>query len=132
MVKLYWNKGLQFIALDKETHKIVVDTNKESGGFEEGFTPIELLLVALAGCMSMDIVSILSKKGGKIEKFEVTIEGERNSEHPRRLKKIILNFRCVGDYKKEDLMRSFELSRDKYCSVLSTLKNPPDVEYQFK
>lgn len=123
------NKGLQFIAEDEHNHKIVLDSNKNVGGFDEGFHPADLLPVALAGCMGMDIVAILKKKGGKIDKFEVTVEGERAKEHPKKYEKIILKFKCEGDYRQKDLLRSFELSRDKYCSVSATLRSNPELEF---
>ena len=129
MIILNWIKGLQFEARDEQNHKIIVDAAKESGGFDEGITPLNLLLVSLAGCMAMDIVAILQKKGGKINNFKTILKGDRILEHPKRYKKIVYEIKCEGDYKKEDLLRAFELSRDKYCSVLATLKNPPEIEF---
>ena len=129
MVKLSLTKGLQFIAQDRFNHKIVVDTYKEFGGFDEGFLPIELLLVSLAGCMGMDIVGILRKKGGKINKFEITVEGKRAQQHPKKYEKITLKILCEGDYKQEDFVRSFELSRDKYCSAFATLNTVPEIAF---
>jgi putative redox protein len=129
MVKLVWKKGLQFVAKDDKAHEIIVDTELKNGGFEQGFAPMDLLLVSLAGCMSMDIVAILSKKGGKITSFTAELDGIRSEEHPKYYKKIIVRFNCQGDYKKEDLLRSFELSREKYCSVSATLRESPEIEY---
>jgi putative redox protein len=122
-------KGLQFIAQDETGHKIVVDTEKEKGGFDEGIIPLRLLLISLAGCMAMDIVAIVQKKGGKFTRFEMELEGVQSEKHPKRYTKIIYNFKCEGDFKREDLLRAFELSRDQYCSVLATLTNP--VEFVF-
>jgi putative redox protein len=133
LITLIWNKkGLQFSAIDEQNHNIVVDTDNESGGLNQGFKPMELLLVALAGCMGMDIVAILQKKGGKIDSFKMVLKGEKNPEHPKRYLKIFYEIECKGDYKREDLIRSFELSRDKYCSVLATLKNPPEFYFEIK
>jgi putative redox protein len=129
MVKLTLSKGLQFIAQDNENHSIVVDTLKEYGGFEEGFVPIELLLVSLAGCIGMDIVGILKKKGGKIDAFEIRIDGQRAQEHPKKYEKITIDIKCQGEYKRKDLLRSLELSRDKYCGALATLRSMPEMEF---
>ena len=129
MVKITRNKGLQFAAEDDRGHKITIDTQKEFGGFEEGFKPMELILVALAGCMGMDIVGILQKKGGKIDDFSIEASGVRAEDHPHRYTKITVKIKCEGDYKKEDLQRSFELSRDKYCSVMGTLNDKPEFEF---
>jgi len=128
MVRLTMKKGLQFIAQDEHNHTIIVDTLKDFGGFDEGFHPIELLLVSLGACMGMDMVGILKKKGGKIDAFEITVDGKRASEHPKRYEKITMTFRRTGDYRREDLLRAHELSRDKYCGAYATLQNPPDIE----
>jgi putative redox protein len=122
-------KGLQFIARDETGHKIVVDTEKDKGGFDGGIIPLRLLLISLAGCMAMDIVAIVQKKGGKFTRFEMELEGVQAESHPKRYTKIIYNFKCEGDFKQEDLRRAFELSRDQYCSVLATLQKP--VEFVF-
>ncbi len=129
MITLTWSRGLQFTAEDDHKHRIFVDTHKEMGGLDQGFTPMDLLLVSLVGCMGMDIVSILQKKGGKIDHFRIESEGLRAEEHPHRFTKITVRIRCDGDYKREDLVRSFELSRDKYCSVVGTLQTAPDLEF---
>jgi len=130
MIKLTLNKGLQFIVEDEYNHKIIIDAAQNLGGFDQGFRPMDLLLVAQAGCMGMDIVYILKKKGGKIDKFEILIQGQRTHEHPKRYEKIIVKFICEGDYERKDLLRSFELSRDKYCGVSATLKDCPEFEFE--
>jgi putative redox protein len=128
-VKVTLAKSLQFTAEDDYGHKIVIDTEKRFGGLDEGFRPAELLMVSLAGCMGMDIVSILQKKGGKIDSFVINVEGFRAVDHPHKYNKIKVKIGCDGDYKREDLLRSFELSRDKYCSVVGTLNDKPELEF---
>ncbi len=129
MIRIRWKKGLQFAAQDENGHEIVVDTAISTGGFGQGFSPMDLLLAALAGCMSMDIVAILGKKGARITEFTVDINGIRADNHPKRYEKITAKIACKGEYKHEDFVRSFELSRDKYCSVAATLRNNPVIEY---
>jgi len=128
-ITLQWNKALQFFAMDETGHKVIVDIDREHGGLDEGMTPLRFLLVALAGCMAMDIVTIVQKKGGKIKEYSMELEGIRADDHPRRFVKIINTIRCVGEYKREDLERAFELSRDKYCSALGTIMIPPEFVY---
>jgi putative redox protein len=132
MITLTLNKGLQFIARDELNHEIIVDTNREFGGFDQGIHPIEYLLVALGACMGMDIVGILTKKGGKIDNFVVTVSGQRANEHPKIYEKIVVTIDCQGNYKREDLLRSFELSRDKYCGAYATLKKGSAIEFVIK
>ncbi|MBN2621380.1 OsmC family protein [candidate division WOR-3 bacterium] len=128
-IKLTMVKGLQFTAHDEHGHTMILDTETKIGGFDQGFRPMELLLVSLAGCMSMDIVSIVQKKGGQITSFETTIQGQRAEKHPKRFEKIIVKFICQGNYEREDLLRALELSRDKYCGVSATLRDSPDIEF---
>ncbi len=130
MIKLTLVKGLQFTVEDRYGHKIAIDTDKKYGGFDEGIHPLEFILVSLAGCMAMDIVSILQKKGGRIDKFDVTAEGHKAANHPKRYEKIVLKFNCKGDYTRKDLLRSFELSRDKYCGAYATLRSAPEIEFE--
>jgi putative redox protein len=129
MIRMTWNKGLQFTATDANDHRVTVDTDTEYGGYDQGIRPIEFLLVSLGGCMGMDIVSILQKKGGTIDKFEIVVDGKRAEDHPKRYEKISMKITCEGNYRQEDLMRSLELSRDKYCSAFATLQNPPEIEF---
>ena len=93
MIRLAWSKGLQFEAEDDYRHKIIVDTAREFGGLDQGFRPMDLLLVALTGCMAMDIVAILQKKGGKIESFVMEAAGTSAEEHPHKFTKIRVKIR---------------------------------------
>ena len=129
VMRLSRTQGLQFKAEDEHGHEMIIDTKKEFGGFDQGFRPAELMLVALAGCMGMDVVGILQKKGGKIDRFTIETSGTRAEDHPHKYTKITVRMKCEGDYKREDLLRSFELSRDKYCSVTATLKEKPELKF---
>lgn len=129
MIKLTLAKGLQFRAEDDRSHSMVVDTLMDFGGYDEGFHPIELLLVSLAACMGMDMVGIVRKKGGKIETFEIAVDGKRAAEHPKRYEKITMTFTCKGDFRRADLLRAHELSRDKYCGAYATLQQTPEIEF---
>lgn len=129
MIRMTWNKGLQFTATDDNNHSITVDTDIAYGGFDKGIRPIEFLLVSLGGCMGMDLVSILQKKGGKIDTFEIIVDGQRAEEHPKRYEKVTVKVICKGEYRQEDLQRSLELSRDKYCGAVATLQHPPEIEF---
>ncbi len=131
-VELRWNKGFQFTARDELGHEIALDTKKEVGGTETGFQPIDLTLVSLAGCMAFDIVSILQKKRVDLRSFIAEVKGERYFEHPKRYTKIIVKFKTNKEVDKEAIKQAFEISRDKYCSVLATFKKPPEIEFNLE
>ena len=131
-VSLKWIDGLRFVVNDEADHSFVIDTKKEVGGTETGFQPVDLILVSLAGCMAFDMVSILKKMHADLKHFSVTVEGERASEHPKRYTRVLLKFKTNKEVKETDLLKVFELSRDKYCSVFWTLKTPPEISFAFE
>ncbi|MEO0074582.1 MAG: OsmC family protein [candidate division WOR-3 bacterium] len=131
-VTLKWIDNLRFVVDDEAGHSFIIDTKKEVGGTEMGFQPVDLLLVSLAGCMAFDMVSILKKMRVDLKNFSVTVIGERATEHPKRFIKINLIFKTNSEIADADLQKVFELSRDRYCSVFWTLKNPPEITFSFE
>jgi putative redox protein len=130
--RLIWTKEGKFIAEDEFGHSFVLEAVPPEGKPLGGFKPVSLLLYALAGCMGYDIVSILKKKRANLTAFTVEINGEQHTEHPRRYTRIDCVFRAEGQVEQTDIERSFELSRDKYCSILATLKQAPEVNFRLE
>ncbi|MGB9833426.1 MAG: OsmC family protein [bacterium] len=125
MVK--WVEGLQFVGRDDRGHAFVVDTAPDVGGLNQGVTPGKLLLLALAGCTGMDVISILRKKQQKVSSFEVAVWGEQAPDYPRKFVKIKVEYRVKGkDIDPEAVERAIQLSEEKYCLVRATLM--PQVE----
>jgi putative redox protein len=128
--KLHWVEKFTFVATDSFGHSVVLDTTADQDGDGRGIKPMELLLMALAGCMAMDIVSILKKKRADLKRLTAELEGVRSPTDPKRFTDIKVVFRANREVKIEDLRRSMELSRDKYCSVSATLQVAPKVSYE--
>jgi putative redox protein len=118
---LRWSgEGLRF---DTEGDgAVVID-----GDAKDGPSPMQALLLGLAGCMAIDVVMILQKMRVPLTGMTVRVEGERAPEPPRRFEKIRLVYETTGlPREAEDkLDHAIELSREKYCSVLHTLR--PDT-----
>jgi putative redox protein len=127
--KLNWVEKMKFVATDTRGHSVVLDSTPEHGGDDQGTKPLELLLMALAGCMAMDIVSILKKKRADLKRLVAEVDGDRSPTDPKRFTDIRVRFRANREVRLEDLRRSMELSREKYCSVAATLQNAPKVVY---
>lgn len=125
---LEWIKDLQFAASDDKGHGIVVESRQE--GTPSGFTPMQLMLIAQAGCMAMDVVSILKKKRLDLSGFRVLMEGVRAEEHPRRFTEMSFVFEVQGNVSKKILEEALKLSEDKYCSVSSTIKHGARMNIQ--
>lgn len=122
-VGLRWTgEGLRFIGGAEGGPETVL----ESAG-KDAPSPTQLLLLSLAGCMSIDVVDILRKSRVPLEALEVGVEGDRAPEHPKRFTAVRLVFSLRGVEPEHDakLQRAIDLSREKYCSVLHTLR--PDL-----
>ncbi len=126
-------KGNTFAAKAGSGHWLVMDTKKESEGSEGATTPKELLLMALAGCTSMDVIPILRKKRAPLVSYECNIKGEEAEEHPKIFKEIHIEYVFYGDgIKSEDVERAIELSRTKYCGVSAQLAATAKLTYSYR
>ncbi|MGB9823791.1 MAG: OsmC family protein [Candidatus Hydrothermia bacterium] len=132
-VEIKWDQGLRFIATTPSNHAVVMDTKKDVGGFETAPAPMELLLVALGGCTSMDVISILNKMREKVRDFRVEIEAERAPEHPKYYTRIHLKYIIYGKgLKEENVKKAIELSQTKYCSVSANLSGKSEITYSYE
>jgi len=88
----------------------------------QGATPMELLAVALGGCTSMDVVSVLQKMRQPLEAFRVEVHGEKAEEHPKRFLSLEIVYYLKGALDEKKVERAIELSETRYCSVEATLR----------
>jgi putative redox protein len=94
--------------------------------------PKETLLMALAGCTSMDVASILRKKRQSPETYEIAVEGDAADEHPRVFTAIRVEHRVRGEIDPEALRRSIELSATRYCPVSAMLSAVATMEHWYR
>ena len=132
LVSLRWSGDLAFEAQTESGHSFPLDAKPEVGGHNQGATPMEVLLVSLAGCTGMDVASILRKKRVDLRAMTVKINGERALEHPKYFTRIDVEFNLEGrGLREEDVRTAVELSRDKYCSVSVMLKGKAEISYRW-
>jgi putative redox protein len=123
-VRLNWTEGYQFVARAGKSPAIVIDST--DGG--SGPTPMELLLMGVAGCTGIDIVSIMKKKRAVLSAFSVNISGEKAEEEPKRFTRIRIEYVLQGkEIKASGVEQAIELSRTKYCSAMASM----NAEFQF-
>ena len=112
--------------------KVHVDASEKAGGHNLGARPMELVLVALASCSSIDIISILKKQRMNPEEFSVDVEGKRPEEvYPSPFTEIHMKFNFTGKLDEEKVKRAIELSVEKYCSVYEMLKHSVNITYSY-
>ena len=122
-VEVKWVDGLRFVARAEHSGaSMVLDGAAGHGGTDSAVRPMEALLVSLAGCTGMDVISILQKKRQQVTGFTMNVRGTRADEHPRRYVRIELEYVVKGhDVQEQAVARSIELSQEKYCGVTATL-----------
>ena len=131
--KVRWVEGLQFVGSPPSNHAIILDGSEKGGGADSAIHPGELLLVSLAGCTGMDVISILNKMRVDVKEFEVRVDAEAAQEHPKVWKKIHLTFHVVGkDIPEDKLKHAIELSQNKYCSVSASLRSSVEITYGYQ
>jgi putative redox protein len=114
--------GLTFRATSGSGHTIMLDSTPESGGRDVGASPMELLLLGLAGCTGMDVISILRKMRQEVSSYEVKVRGERQDDHPRVYTTIEVEHVVRGrNLSLESIRRAIELSSGTYCSAAAML-----------
>jgi putative redox protein len=119
--ELVWTGDLRFDAASGST-RITVDSDGAVGP-----SPMQLLAEALAGCMSVDVVMILTKGRHPLAGLRVAFSGERSPQPPRRYTRMTLTFHVRGDVPPAAVERAIALSRETYCSVWQSLR--PDISF---
>lgn len=115
--------------IENETGNSISIDNKSVEN-PKGVSPMELLLMGVAGCSSIDIISILKKQKQNFEDLIIEVVGDReNGELPALFKKIHADVRFIGNLDPQKAFRACELSFTKYCSVSKTLEATADITF---
>ncbi|HBN95595.1 MAG TPA: osmotically inducible protein OsmC, partial [Firmicutes bacterium] len=75
--KVRWNGKLGFVGISGTNHAVVMDVSKENGGDGAAASPMEMVLLGLAGCSGIDVALIVKKKRLNVRDFEIFVHGER-------------------------------------------------------
>lgn len=111
------NDAVHFEALGSENIKVQIDGSPAIGGQGLGVRPMELVLMALGSCSSLDLVSILKKQRQEIIDLSVSVEGDRREAVPSVFTKVHISFDITGNVSPEKAEKAAELAVKKYCSV---------------
>jgi putative redox protein len=116
--QLKWTDGLQFVARAGDGPAVVIDSR--DGG--SGASPMELVLMGVAGCTAMDVVLIMHKKRANLTGFKISISGERADAYPRRYTHVDVEYVLYGTgIKPKAVEQAIRLSEEKYCSAMASL-----------
>ncbi len=114
--------GMRFDAQATSGYHVTLDSREVSGGQGSGFSPMEMLLVGLAGCTGMDVLSILRKKRQDVTGYEVHVQGIRADTHPKVFIEIDVEHLVTGhNIQPAAVARAIELSETRYCGAAAML-----------
>jgi putative redox protein len=123
-----WQGGRQFEARANSNIPVRID-----GDAKTGVSPMEMILMGLAGCAGADVIDILRKKRQAVSGFEVQVIGQRAADHPRKYTDIEIIYTITGrQVDPAAVERAIELSENKYCSVLATLRGVEHITSRYE
>ncbi|BDC99442.1 OsmC family protein [Persicobacter psychrovividus] len=116
-----------------EGNTIELDGSPEIGGKNQGMRPMQLLLAAVAGCSSIDVISILKKQRQPLQDLKVSVSGERSPEGKANVwTKIHLHYKAFGELDAAKVEKAVKLSNEEYCSVGIMLSKTAEITYSFE
>lgn len=132
VVSTRWLENMSFES-EVNGHKIVVDAKEEAGGQDKGPRPKPLMLAALGGCTSMDVISILKKMRVELKSLNVIVEGELSEEHPKRFTKMHVIYEVEGDdIPMDKIQKAVKLSEEKYCGVSVVYRQAMEITSEIR
>ncbi|MDG1167097.1 MAG: OsmC family protein [Candidatus Thioglobus sp.] len=132
-ISVNWVDGLLMVGKSDSGHTITMDGPPESGGENLGVRPMEMLLLGVAGCTMIDVVTTLKKMRQDLSHCETKINAERATDHPKVFTNIHIQFIVKGkdlDSKKVD--KAITLSAEKYCSASIMLGEMATITHDFE
>ena len=125
------NEDYLFEVTNSNGMSIHLDNKSKTTGQVKGISPMELLLMGVAGCSSIDIVAILNKQKINPKLLKMNVKGHRNeNDVPALFYQIDIDIYLEGDFSPEKAKRAAELSFDKYCSVSKTLEPTAKITHK--
>ncbi|MGB0886674.1 MAG: OsmC family protein [Vicingaceae bacterium] len=121
------NKAFHYEALTKDNITVNIDGSANIGGEGKGASPMELLLMGVAGCASIDLGLILKKQKLELLAYNVEVNAERNDNVAKNFKSIHLHFILMGNLDAAKVERAIDLTLTKYCSVALSLDKGVEI-----
>jgi putative redox protein len=132
-VRVKWVEDVCFVGESESNHAVVLDGSPEIGGRNLGMRPMEMLLVSMGACSSIDVVTILKKSRQPITDCVAEIQAERADEIPKVFTKIHVHFVVKGKALNADQVdRAVRLSAEKYCSASLMLSKAAMITHDYE
>lgn len=131
-INIDWQGDMAF-ETELDGHKLVIDASPEVGGKDTGPRPKPLMLVALAGCTGMDVVSILKKMRVELDGLRIWVEAEQTEEHPKQYSEMKIIYEFKGkDLPMDKIEKAVNLSEERYCGVSAVYRKAMPVSTEIR
>ena len=128
--RIKWLDNLSFVGESDSGHSVVMDGSVEHGGRNLGVRPMEMVLLGLGGCSSIDVILMLKKARQDVSDCQVLIEAERADAVPAVFTRIALKFIVEGrNLSVRQVERVVSMSVEKYCSVTKMLESSVEISF---
>ncbi len=126
------NQNYNLEATGTNGRTVSIDAGPQDGGDDLGVRPMQMMLMGLGGCSSIDVISILKKQRQEVDNYDVVITAEREKDKiPSLFTHIHIKFILTGKIEKEKLEHAINLSIEKYCSVAKILEKTASISYSY-
>ena len=130
--KVTWHDGLHFTGVADSGQQVTLDGSPKVGGSDLGSRPLELMLMGLAGCTGMDVISILRKKRQDVTNFEVKAHAEQADSHPHVYTAVIVEYIITGhNIDPKAVERAIDLSENAYCPAQAMLVKAVPIQHTY-
>ena len=132
-ISVNWVDGMLMVGKSHSGHSITMDGPPEIGGENLGVRPMEMLLLGVAGCTMIDVVSTLKKMRQNLTQCETKVNAERANDHPKVFTDIHIQFILKGkDLDQNKVEKAITLSAEKYCSASIMLGKTASITHDFE
>ena len=132
-ISVNWVDGMLMVGKSHSGHSITMDGPPEIGGENLGVRPMEMLLLGVAGCTMIDVVTTLKKMRQELTNCETKLSAERAEEHPKVFTDIHIQFIVKGqDLDPKKVEKAITLSAEKYCSASIMLGKTASITHDFE
>ena len=132
-ISVKWIDGMLMVGKSDSGHAIVMDGPPESGGENLGVRPMEMLLLGMAGCTMIDVVSTLEKMRENLSDCQTKVSADRGTEYPKVFTNIHVHFILRGmKLNPSKVEKAIKLSAEKYCSASIILGKTAVITHDFE
>jgi len=123
-----WKNNMLFESDNPHGKNVLMETGPDFGGSNQGLNPKALMLSSIGGCTGLDVLSLLKKMRVELEDFNVVVNGELTTEHPKFYNKVSIDYYFKGtDLNEEKIKKAVTLSEERYCGVIAMFRSFAEV-----